>query len=562
MRKLLPAILSLLLLAACTNSALRTHHSALAKADSLMHAHPDSALALLQSISADSLTDDANRAYHALLLSQALDKNYIDKTDDSLINIAVAYYADKAISTQQMLAHYYHARIKQNAKAYPEALYAALHAEATALQLNDHYHLGLIYRLMMDCYNRVYDTEKELEYAQLSYEHFSLTEHERYTNFARKDLAKAYTANQEPEQAIELIKPLIKVAEGEQDSTLLSSCLRYYSNALYLVDSLETCKKVLLSLHNFPKFRWESRQYAHLAICYLAEQQKDSALYYGKKAEEIAKRDEDQYFCELFTYLYNYTQENYEIGLKAYRKKTNLNDSILQSANQQKVEEMHNKFLIDKKEIEKRRAFKQNHYLAFVVLFVIVLLLVIVWNSFRRKRRIISLMNTIRQTELEKLKLQDLLKETIKNKENLYKEDYHLHTTELLVLQKEHYKRLSRLSDYYIKYKDSLKNDNTYNEIAIFFQKYATKVVLEELENDINTFQNNLMYKFREQISTLDENDYQLAIYVLSGFPGKMIAAIMNLTPDALYQRTRRLKNIILKSGAFSEEEIMMLFNK
>ena len=35
MRKLLPAILFILLLAACTNSALRTQHSQLAKADSL-----------------------------------------------------------------------------------------------------------------------------------------------------------------------------------------------------------------------------------------------------------------------------------------------------------------------------------------------------------------------------------------------------------------------------------------------------------------------------------------------------------------------------------------------
>ena len=182
MRNLLLTILSLLLLAACTNSALRTKHSALTKADSLMHTHPDSALALLQSISADSLTDDANRAYHALLLSQALDKNYIDKTDDSLINIAVTYYADKPVTPQQMLAHYYHARIKQNAKAYPEALYSALHAEATALQLNDHYHLGLIYRLMMECYDYYHRVEERLKYAQLSYDHFALTENKRHIN--------------------------------------------------------------------------------------------------------------------------------------------------------------------------------------------------------------------------------------------------------------------------------------------------------------------------------------------------------------------------------------------
>ena len=57
-----------------------------------MNLHPDSALNMLESISTDSLKTKADRAYHALLLTQARDKNYIVQTDDSLIQVAVRYY--------------------------------------------------------------------------------------------------------------------------------------------------------------------------------------------------------------------------------------------------------------------------------------------------------------------------------------------------------------------------------------------------------------------------------------------------------------------------------------
>ena len=48
--------------------------AALVEADSLMWTRPDSSLALVQSVSPDTL-DDENRAYHALLLTQAQFRN-------------------------------------------------------------------------------------------------------------------------------------------------------------------------------------------------------------------------------------------------------------------------------------------------------------------------------------------------------------------------------------------------------------------------------------------------------------------------------------------------------
>ena len=64
----------------------------LVRADSLMDAAPDSALALLLTIDSSRLDGRANQAYYALLLTQARYKCYIPATGDSLINIAVDYY--------------------------------------------------------------------------------------------------------------------------------------------------------------------------------------------------------------------------------------------------------------------------------------------------------------------------------------------------------------------------------------------------------------------------------------------------------------------------------------
>ena len=57
-----------------------------------MEEYPDSALHILESIESQQLTVHADRAYYALLLTQARDKNYIVQTDDSLIRTAVQYY--------------------------------------------------------------------------------------------------------------------------------------------------------------------------------------------------------------------------------------------------------------------------------------------------------------------------------------------------------------------------------------------------------------------------------------------------------------------------------------
>ncbi len=533
MRNLLLTILSLLLLAACTNSALRTQHSALAKADSLMHTHPDSALALLQSISADSLTDDANRAYHALLLSQALDKNYIDKTDDSLINIAVTYYADKPVTTQQMLAHYYHARIKQNAKAYPEALYSALHAEAAALQLNDHYHLGLIYRLMMECYNRVYNTEKELEYAQLSYEHFALSEHERYTKFAQLDLAKAYTSNRKMDQSIEILKPLLKITEEKNDSTLLSRILASYSNALMCLNEYAMAKNILLRLQTIKKRPLTTRNFSNLAICYLYENQPDSALYYGAKAEKMIKNDADRYLYEDFKYLYHRKEKNFETALAAYRKASAHHDDAMSTADYHEIDRVVQQFHEEQLKIVQKRTLK--HY-TFVVLLLLLIMIGIslgyLCYARRQMKRRIDAYHQL-QKSLELLSQRQANQDAVLLK--LYKEKYHAFVS------------LTERCNNSIGSKDEQK---FLKELKKELNSLKTPEFRLQIENDINSYRNHIIRDLRQQVPTISEAELAYIIYSQAGFPLPIIEQFLEVNQRKLYYYRDCIKKKIAKANA------------
>lgn len=149
-RNLLLTFIVMLLLSACGSDSKQL--TLLDSAEKIMIVAPDSALSQLREIDSQKL-NRADNARYALLLSQALDKNFIDVSNDSLINIAVEYYEHKRDNHYKMLALYYQGRVKYNAQDYAMSINALLKSEKIALKLNDNFYLGLIYRNISDIYN-------------------------------------------------------------------------------------------------------------------------------------------------------------------------------------------------------------------------------------------------------------------------------------------------------------------------------------------------------------------------------------------------------------------------
>ena len=88
------------MLLGCRHGAYR-YDERLVTADSVMHHHPDSALRSLEALDVKTLTHQADRAYHALLLTQARYRCYVTATSDSTINIALDYYQHHSDETEK-----------------------------------------------------------------------------------------------------------------------------------------------------------------------------------------------------------------------------------------------------------------------------------------------------------------------------------------------------------------------------------------------------------------------------------------------------------------------------
>lgn len=105
-----------LFLQACSHSS-SYEEEVLYCAAKMMEEYPDSALRILREIPPSSLGADGLRAKHSLLMSMALDKNYIDTADLAVISPAIEYYIREGIGTPdgRLRTHFYEGRIYQNA---------------------------------------------------------------------------------------------------------------------------------------------------------------------------------------------------------------------------------------------------------------------------------------------------------------------------------------------------------------------------------------------------------------------------------------------------------------
>ena len=95
MKRTIYTLIATALLLSCSGQEVRNSIKDLDDVESYIQERPDSALFVLEGIDRLNLNTRGLKARHGLLLSMALDKNFIDLTSDSLIAPVVEYYEGK-----------------------------------------------------------------------------------------------------------------------------------------------------------------------------------------------------------------------------------------------------------------------------------------------------------------------------------------------------------------------------------------------------------------------------------------------------------------------------------
>ena len=126
MRRVCIVLFSLLSVVSCLSPK---YNDGLLRIESYIQSDPILALKELPSYS-DSISSKADKGLYSLLYSMALDKNYIDLKNDSIVRPAVTFFSKHKDNYRTFLSYYYLGRVYENAENLDQALLTYLKAES------------------------------------------------------------------------------------------------------------------------------------------------------------------------------------------------------------------------------------------------------------------------------------------------------------------------------------------------------------------------------------------------------------------------------------------------
>ncbi len=271
------------LLAVCLFAC--NHHSSnpmLQQVDSLLEMKPDSALTILKNISVLEDLPEVDKAYYALLLAEATDKNKLPLLPcDSLLNFALDYYGDDD-------------REKAVALMYKGRLLAEMDDEKAAIEMNlkaleilqdypvDTKYRRLIYSALGLWYGNCELNDKALEVLQQSL-HYSFDAKD--TAIAYINIGYIYGMRNMQDSAITYQRKAVKYAMRSKDRSMiltswhnLSICYRHFEN----VDSAVVYAHKVLQHLSYGNGKADA--YYNMGDLYVDLEQYDSARHYLEKS--------------------------------------------------------------------------------------------------------------------------------------------------------------------------------------------------------------------------------------------------------------------------------------
>ena len=271
------------LLAVCLFAC--NHHSSnpmLQQVDSLLEMKPDSALTILKNISVLEDLPEVDKAYYALLLAEATDKNKLPLLPcDSLLNFALDYYGDDD-------------REKAVALMYKGRLLAEMDDEKAAIEMNlkaleilqdypvDTKYRRLIYSALGLWYGNCGLNDKALEVLHQSL-HYSFDAKD--TAIAYINIGYIYDMRNMQDSAITYQRKAVKYAMRSKDRSMiltswhnLSICYRHFEN----VDSAVVYAHKVLQHLSYGNGKADA--YYNMGDLYVDLEQYDSARHYLEKS--------------------------------------------------------------------------------------------------------------------------------------------------------------------------------------------------------------------------------------------------------------------------------------
>lgn len=380
-------LLVVVLVFGCTNSKITGE---LNRADELMNGHPDSAYVLIQSINPDDIHGRADKAFYALLYTQAQYKNYETIQSDSLIDVAVDYYSENPREDRLTRAYMYKAAALSDMKHYKEAIEWLKKAEHSA-DTTDYLTLGLINSQIGTLYQRNFIANNEhIERYKKALKNYRLAGNTKFMNYTMNSIGKLYL-NSNLDSAVYYLQEGISLSGELHDSTRFNTSLKMLSYVYILRGDYVMSKDIALSTLEYFQDR-DANILCRLGTSYAKLSKVDSAEYYFNKITTLKNSgDSVDYFVTMADI--SIAKGDFKKAYSAMSISTEIADRVINNARKNDVYAVEKQF--DYQVIQERAAQLESqntikNYLIIIITLALALFIYIAISVVRHKNMIVA----------------------------------------------------------------------------------------------------------------------------------------------------------------------------
>ena len=397
----LPLVLSLILCACYRNDNL---NNVLEEIASYIEQEPQKALSALQNIESSQLRNKEAKAKHSLLLSMAMDKNYIDKTDFSVLQPAIDYYEMHGSPEEKMKMYYYKGRIYDNAGSQESAMECFVKGVEAGNKADEYPVKARLYFAKAQIHQDLYEYDKYVESMQAAAQNF-----DKYNNIQAYlnsigNVVNGYNLLRDSVQAMKWLE----IMKNRTDSTDLKNSMEYYSTRTAAISIFGTRQEKMDAIDEYiHKIPHNKIQWLTVANSYLKSGQYKEGLEAIHNYEKYSKSKTARYYAILSDL--NERLGNIKEALYNYRMYIKLSDSsdmVLFRNNTKFMEEKHNLELRNEKTMAQKKII-----LVCAICVVIVLALLILWATKLVKIKVLEKKIAERESERYKMLYDNLLDE-------------------------------------------------------------------------------------------------------------------------------------------------------
>lgn len=510
-------------------------------AESLLQPRPDSCLAIMESIDGNDLRTREEKARYALLMSAALDKNYVVVTSDSLIRFAVDYYSDRKDQRRRMMANYYQGLIFSSAKDYTTAIVSLEKAEKDALAIEDHLYAGLIYRTMGNVFALTNNNIASQDYTKEAINQFRLIENTDYLAYAQLGLAICYINNND---YVEAKQQLDSVSQYNNDN--LRNLHQIYKAIVQVELDGDPIEAASL-FRESPKELFDRFDYSYYALAMENIGQKDSTDMLFNDAYALCFDHADSATVDFFRASILHRRGKDQEAYKLTRKAAFVQDSVVRILLQQSVSNAQRDYykVVSQMQEERTERLRERNRLGVAAALLALALLSGATLSYRKRKE--------QETKEQMLEL------------SIAQSELHLaeqtNASLLGSLFSEKLNHLDKISGSYV-HADSDKE----RIIAIkeFKEEIASMRTNEDLffslEKDLDRYCDGVMTKLREQVPSIKGENQRLIALFFAGLPYSTVQLVMNkVSVESLKTARSRFRKEIKAADAPDEALFLKL---